>query len=73
MRGNDTIKPYYVKDQYPDLTETRNPYLFCWMHDVSRNVLLHSTANLFENVLENIQLHEISIEDIRLSYIYSIR
>ena len=73
MRGNDTIKPYYVKDQYPDLTETRNPYLFCWMHDVSRNVLLHSTANLSENVLENIQLHEISIEDIRLSYIYSIQ
>ena len=73
MRGTDSIKPFYVKEQYPDLTETRNPYLFCWMHDVSRNVLLHSTANLSENVIENMQLHEIGIENVRLSYIYSIQ
>ena len=73
MRGTDSIKPFYVKEQYPDLTETRNPYLFCWMHDVSRNVLLHSTANLSENVIENMQLHEIGIENVRLSYLYSIQ
>lgn len=72
MRGNETIKPVYVKDQYPDLTETRNPYLYCWMHDVSRNILLHSTAGLSENRAEGIKLHEIGIEDIRISYIYSI-
>ena len=72
MRGNDEIKPIYVKEHYPGLTEAHNPYLFCWMHDVSRNLLLHSTANLSENMAENIKLHEISIEDIRISYIYSI-
>ena len=72
MRGNDTIRPVYVKEQYPDLTETRNPYLYCWMHDVSRNLYLNSTANLSENVIKNAKLHEISIEDIRISYIYSI-
>ena len=72
IRGNDEIKPIYVKEHYPGLTEAHNPYLFCWMHDVSRNLLLHSTANLSENLAENIKLHEISIEDIRISYIYSI-
>ena len=72
MRGNDEIKPYYKKEHYPDLTETRNPYLFCWMHDESRHILLHSTAGLSENRVENAKLHEIGIEDIRISYIYSI-
>ena len=72
MRGNYEIKPIYKKEHYPDLTETRNPYLFCWMHDVSRNILLHSTAGLSENRVENAKLHEIGIEDIRISYIYSI-
>jgi hypothetical protein len=42
------------------------------MHDVSRNLYLNSTANLSENVIKNAKLHEISIEDIRISYIYSI-
>lgn len=72
IRGNEKIKPIYVKELYPDLTETRNPYLYCWMHDASRNILLYSTANLSENLVENTKLHEISIEDIRISYIYSI-
>ena len=72
MRGNDQIKPIYVKEHYPDLTEAHNPYLFCWMHDVSRNIHLHSTASLSENLVKNVKLHEISIEDIRISYIYSI-
>ena len=72
IRGNDTIRPIYVKKHYPDLTETRNPYYYGWMHDVSRNILLQSTANLSENRIENTKLHEIGIEDIRISYIYSI-
>lgn len=72
MRGNDKIKPFYKKEHYPDLTETHNPYLFCWMHDVSRSIHLYSTANLNENVVRNTKLHEIGIEDIRISYIYSI-
>ena len=72
MRGNDQIKPIYVKEHYPDLTEAHNPYLFCWMHDVSRNIHLHSTASLSENLVKNVKLHEISIKDIRISYIYSI-
>ena len=67
MRGNDKIKPIYKKEHYPDLTETRNPYLYCWMHDVSRHILLHSSANLSENLVKDVKLHEISIEDIRIS------
>ena len=72
MRGNEEIKPVYVKRHYPDLTETRNPYYYGWMHDKSRNILLQSTASLSENRVENIKLHEIGIADIRISYIYSI-
>ena len=72
MRGDEEIKPIYVKKHYPDLTETRNPYYYGWMHDKSRNILLQSTASLSENRVENIKLHEIGIADIRISYIYSI-
>ena len=73
MRGDEEIKPIYVKKHYPDLTETRNPYYYGWMHDKSRNILLQSTASLSENRVENIKLHEIGIGDIRISYIYSIQ
>lgn len=72
MRGDDIIKPIYVKEHYPELTETHNPYYYGWMHDISRNIHLQSTANLSENRIENAKLHEIGIEDIRISYIYSI-
>ena len=72
MRGNYDLVPIYKKEHYPDLTKTRNPYLYCWMHDVSRNIHLHSSANLSENLVKDVKLHEISIEDIRISYIYSI-
>ncbi len=72
MRGNHQIKPVYKKEHYPGLTETHNPYLYCWMHDVSRHINLHSSSNLSENLVKNVKLHEISIEDIRISYIYSI-
>lgn len=72
MRGNDTIKPVYVKEHYPDLTEEHNPYYYGWMHNVSRNIHLHSTVNLSENLAKDILLQEIGIEDIRISYLYSI-
>ena len=72
MRGNHQIKPVYKKEHYPGLTETHNPYLYCWMHDVSRHINLHSSSNLSENLVKNVKLHEISIEDIRISYIYNI-
>ena len=72
MRGNENIKPIYKKEHYPGLTVTHNPYLYCWMHDVSRHILLHSSTHLSENLVKDVKLHEISIEDIRISYIYSI-
>ena len=72
MRGNDEINAFYKKSHYPDLTKTRNPYLYCWMHDVSRHINLHSSTHLSENLVKDVKLHEISIEDIRISYIYSI-
>lgn len=72
MRGTDRIKPVYNKEHYPELTETHNPYLFCWMHDASRHILLHSSSHLSENLAKDILLHEISIDDIRISYLYSI-
>ena len=72
MRGYESIKPIYNKEHYPDLTETRNPYYYGWMHDESQNILLQSTSHLSENVISDVKLHEIGIEDIRISYIYSI-
>ena len=49
-----------------------NPYYYCWSHQNSSNIFIHSTNDLQENTIKDKELLRISIDDIRISYIYSI-
>ena len=49
-----------------------NPYYYCWKHTISRNIHLYSTLDLKENTAKDVELLQIPIDDIRISYIYSI-
>lgn len=52
--------------------EGKNPYLYCWGHQKSRNIHIYSTEALEENKVMEHELLRIPIDDVRISYIYSI-
>ena len=64
--------PIYNENWYPLESPNVNPYYYCWMSSVSRNVHIYSTSELNENSVKNVKLIDIPIDDIRISYIYSI-
>lgn len=61
----------YNENIYP-LDGDKNPYLYCWGHQKSSDIHIYSTENLKENVVKEHELFRIPIDDIRISYIYSI-
>ena len=61
----------YNKDIYQG-TASKNPYYYCWGHNDSYNIHIYSTENLKENRVAEHKLLNIPIDDIRISYIYSI-
>ena len=50
-----------------------NPYYYCWKHNTSKNIYIYSTKGLNENTVKENELFRIPIDDIRISYIYSLR
>ena len=64
--------PVYNERIYPLVNLYENLYYYCWMHRISRNVYLYSTEELTENSVKDVKLLDIPINDIRISYIYSI-
>lgn len=60
----------YNKNVYQ--LDGKNPYLYCWGHQKSRNINIYSTEALEENKVVEHELLQIPIDDIRISYIYSI-
>ena len=66
--------PVFNKKTYPDLNPNggHNPYLYCWKHAESSNIHIYSTAQLETNAANDVELFRIPIDDIRISYIYSI-
>lgn len=64
--------PLYNEKFYKFENRYDNPYYYCWQHNTSKNIHLYSTAELEENTAKDIELLRISIDDIRISYIYSI-
>ena len=64
--------PIYNEKFYQLENPNVNPYYFCWMNSVSRNVNLYSTSVLMENKVKDVKLLDIPIDDIRITYIYSI-
>ena len=61
----------YNKEIYPGDFDN-NPYYYCWGHNDSYNIYIYSTENLKENRVPEHKLFEIPIDDVRISYIYSI-
>ena len=65
--------PVYEKKFYPlGYVNGCNPYLYCWQHTDSSEILLYGTNNLDMNLVKEHELLRIPIDDIRISYIYSI-
>lgn len=64
--------PLYNETFYKFENNYDNPYYYCWQHNTSKNIHLYSTVELEENTAKNIELLYIPIDDIRISYIYSI-
>ena len=54
------------------VTGGKNPYYYCWSHDDSGLIHIYSTDNLSQNTIRDYKLLEIPLDDIRVSYIYSI-
>ena len=64
--------PLYSDKFYQFENRYDNPYYYCWIHNSSKNIHLYSTLELQENTAKNVELLQIPIDDIRISYIYSI-
>ena len=62
----------YNTSFYPLISENKNPYLHCWMHNESAFIHIYSTENLTANEVKNQEFLFIPINDIRISYLYSI-
>ena len=72
IRVNGMVPIYNKEVHYPLVQQNVNPYYYCWMSNFSRNIHLYSTDNLQENSVKNAKLLEIPMDDIRISFIYSI-
>ena len=48
------------------------PYLYCWMYNTNKNILVGSTESLLENRLVNIPLFKHPASNIRFDLLYSI-
>ena len=62
----------YNKDKYEFESTKINPYYYCWGHRNSSDIHIYSTSNLRENTVKDKKLLNIPIDDVRISYIYSI-
>lgn len=68
------IYPFYNFSIYErgSFTNGHNAYYYCWGHNTSTHINLYSTENLQKNKL-NVELFKIPLDDIRISYIYSLQ
>ena len=63
---------HYDNQFYGDAKDGKNPYYYCWMHNNSYTLNIYSAADLSENTVKGHELFRIGVEDIRISYIYSV-
>ena len=64
----------YSKKFYETLEGSNlyNHYYYCWKHAKSANIHIYATNQLEENAVKEVEMFRIPIDDIRISYIYSI-
>ena len=64
--------PIYSEKFYKFESKYHNPYYYCWKHNTSKNIYIYTTKDLKENIVKENELFRIPIDDIRISYIYSL-
>ena len=57
---------------YSQIKGTFNPYYYCWRNNHSSQIFLYDTSVLGNNRITDHELYRISIDDQRISYIYSV-
>ena len=57
---------------YSQIKGTFNPYYYCWRNNHSSQIFLYDTSVLENNQITDHELYRISIDDQRISYIYSV-
>lgn len=63
---------WYSKQKYTIGNNGKNPYMYCWMRNESAVINIYTTKKLQTNKVIDHQFLHIPINDIRISYIYSI-
>ena len=63
---------YYQPSIYSQIKGTFNPYYYCWRNNHSSQIFLYDTSVLGNNRITDHELYRISIDDQRISYIYSV-
>ena len=62
----------YQPSFYSQIKGTFNPYYYCWRNNHSSQIFLYDTSVLGNNRITDHELYRISIDDQRISYIYSV-
>ena len=57
---------------YPKEPDEFNPYYYCWGHSHSTSINIYNTEDLTENRVTDLELFRRELNDIRISYIYSL-
>ena len=57
---------------YSQINGAFNPYYYCWRNNHSSQIFLYDTSVLENNRITDHELYRISIDDQRISYIYSV-
>ena len=70
--GAKGIPVYNNKLYSQEIVNGYNPYFYCWKHTESDEICLYNTTNLDTNQVKEHELLRIPIDDVRISYIYSI-
>ena len=65
---------FFSKKHYKLIEEGKqdNPYYRCWNHKKSHNILLGSTDKLKENIIQDLKLFTIPVDDVRITWVYSL-
>ena len=63
---------YCKSSFYSQIKGTFNPYYYCWRNNHSSQILVYDTSVLENNRITDHELYRISIDDQRISYIYSV-
>lgn len=63
---------FYNENTYPVSELGSNPYYYCWGQQQSYEIKIYTTKELSSNEVREYELQRIGLDDIRISYIYSI-